>query len=115
VEGARHTLGIAGRDPAFIGHSDLDTNMGHRRTAGHPELQAAALRREEAIRLNPVALGEVAPTPEQANTIVAWGYGALIVGIDRSLFQTDCATAIEGNPRQQAALLSRSPPPSHHR
>jgi hypothetical protein len=39
--------------------------------ADHPEVQAAALRQAEAIRLNPVAMRGVAPTPEQANAVVA--------------------------------------------
>jgi 2-keto-3-deoxy-L-rhamnonate aldolase RhmA len=32
-----------GLDLAFIGPGDLATNMGHRRMADHPEVQAAAL------------------------------------------------------------------------
>jgi 4-hydroxy-2-oxoheptanedioate aldolase len=43
-----------------------------------------------------VALGGVAPTPEQANAMVARGYRALVVGFDWSLLQKGCAVAIEG-------------------
>ena len=53
------------------------------------------LRFEEAIRPSPVALGGVAPTPEQANAMVARGYRALVVG-DWSLLQRGCAAAVEG-------------------
>ena len=85
-----------GLDLAFIGPGDLATSMGHRGRAEHPEVQAAVLRFEEAIRPSPVALGGVAPTPEQANAMVARGYRALVVGFDWSLLQRGCAAAIEG-------------------
>jgi hypothetical protein len=52
-------VSTSGLDLAFIGPGNLATNMGHRKMADHPEVQAA-LWREEAIRLNPVALGGVA-------------------------------------------------------
>jgi hypothetical protein len=60
-----------------------------------PEVKVAAFRRDEAIRLNPVALGRIALTPEQANTMVARSYRALVVGFDRLLLQSGCAAAIE--------------------
>jgi 4-hydroxy-2-oxoheptanedioate aldolase len=85
-----------GLDLAFIGPGDLATSMGHRGRAEHPEVQAAMLRFEEAIRPSPVALGGVAPTPERANAMVARGYRALVVGFDWSLLQRGCAAAIEG-------------------
>jgi 4-hydroxy-2-oxoheptanedioate aldolase len=85
-----------GLDLAFIGPGDLATSMGHRGRAEHPEVQAAMLRFEAAIRPSPVALGGVAPTPEQANAMVARGYRALVVGFDWSLLQRGCAAAIEG-------------------
>ena len=85
-----------GLDLTFIGPGDLATSMGHRGRAEHPEVQAAMLRFEEAIRPSPVALGGVAPTPEQANAMAARGYRALVVGFDWSLLQRGCAAAIEG-------------------
>src|SRR3712207_3666691 len=85
-----------GLDLAFVGPGDLATSMGHRGRAEHPEVQAAMLRLEAAIRPSPVALGGVAPTPEQANAMVARGYRALVVGFDWSLLQRGCAAAIEG-------------------
>ena len=85
-----------GLDLAFVGPGDLATSMGHRGRAEHPEVQAAMLRFEAAIRPSPVALGGVAPTPEQANALVARGYRALVVGFDWSLLQRGCAAAIEG-------------------
>jgi 4-hydroxy-2-oxoheptanedioate aldolase len=85
-----------GLDLAFIGPGDLATSMGHRGRAEHPEVQAAALRFEEAIRPSPVVMGGVAPTPEQADAMVARGYRALVVGFDWSLLQRGCAAAIEG-------------------
>ena len=85
-----------GLDLAFVGPGDLATSMGHRGRAEHPEVQAAMLRFEEAIRPSPVVLGGVAPTPEQANAMVARGYRALVVGFDWSLLQGGCAAAIEG-------------------
>ena len=43
------------------------------------------LRFEEAIRPSPVVLGGMAPTPGQANAMVARGYRALAVSFDWSL------------------------------
>lgn len=83
-------------DLAFIGPGDLATSMGHRGRAEHPDVQAAMLRFEVAIRASPVVLGGVAPTPEQANAMVGRGYRALVVGFDWSLLQRGCAAAIEG-------------------
>jgi 4-hydroxy-2-oxoheptanedioate aldolase len=83
--------------------------------ADHPEVQAAALRREEAIRLNPVALGGVAPTPEQANAMAAWGSRALFVGFDWSMLQRGCAAAIKDISRERTALPTRRPSPPHYR
>jgi 4-hydroxy-2-oxoheptanedioate aldolase len=98
--GALDTIGevasTPGLDLAFIGPGDLATSMGHRGRAEHPEVQAAMLRFEQAIRPSPVALGGVAPTPEQANSMVARGYRALVVGFDWSLLQRGCAAAVEG-------------------
>ena len=74
---ALHTIGevvaTPGLDVAAIGVGDLATSMGHRGRVDHPEVQAAAMRLEEAIRRSPVLLGGVAPTPEQANAMTARG------------------------------------------
>jgi 4-hydroxy-2-oxoheptanedioate aldolase len=85
-----------GLDLAFIGPGDLATSMGHLGRVEHPEVHAAMLRLEEAIRPSPVVLGGVAPTPEQANAMIARGYRALVVGFDWPLLQRGCAAAIEG-------------------
>jgi 4-hydroxy-2-oxoheptanedioate aldolase len=85
-----------GLDLAFIGPGDLATSMGHRGRADHPEVQAAAMRLEEAIRGSPVVLGGVAPAPEQANAMIARGYRALVVGFDWSLLQRGAAAAVSG-------------------
>ncbi|HEV7266992.1 MAG TPA: aldolase/citrate lyase family protein [Falsiroseomonas sp.] len=87
------TLGL---DLAFIGPGDLATSMGHRGRADHPEVQAVAMRLEEAIRGSPVVLGGVAPVPEQANAMIARGYRALVVGFDWSLLQRGTAAAVSG-------------------
>ncbi len=85
-----------GLDLAFIGPGDLATSVGHRGRADHPEAQAAAMRLEAAVRDSPVVLGGVAPTPEQANAMVARGYRALVVGFDWSLLQRGVAAALDG-------------------
>lgn len=85
-----------GLDLAFVGVGDLATSMGHRGRVDHPEVQAAAIRLEEAIRGSPVVLGGVAPTPEQANAMIARGYRALVVGFDWSLLQRGVAAAVTG-------------------
>ena len=85
-----------GLDLAFIGPGDLATSMGHRGRADHPEVQAAAMRLEAVVRGSPVVLGGVAPTPEQANAMVARGYRALVVGFDWSLLQRGVAAALDG-------------------
>jgi 4-hydroxy-2-oxoheptanedioate aldolase len=86
--------------------------MGHRGRADHPEVQAAMLRFEAAIRPSPVVLGGVAPTHEQANAMVARGYRALVVGFGWSLAQRGCAAAIEGVSRwrRDAGGLLTLPP-----
>ncbi len=85
-----------GLDLAFVGPGDLATSMGHRGRAEHPDVQAAMLRFEAAIRASQVVLGGVATAPEQANAMAARGYRALVVGFDWSLLQRGCAAAIEG-------------------
>jgi 4-hydroxy-2-oxoheptanedioate aldolase len=98
--GALPTIGevvsTPGLDLAFIGPGDLATSMGYRGRADHTDVQAAMLRFEEAVRASPVVLGGVAPTPEQANAMIARGYRALVVGFDWSLLQRGCASAIGG-------------------
>ena len=51
---------------------------------------------EEPILKSPVILGGVAPTPEQANAMIARGYRALVVGFDWSLLQCGIASATIG-------------------
>lgn len=85
-----------GLDLVFIGPGDLATSMGFRGRVDHPEVQAAMKTLEEPIRTSPVILGGVATTPEQANTMIARGYRALVVGFDWSLLQRGIASAIEG-------------------
>jgi hypothetical protein len=54
----------------------------------------------------------VAPTPEQANAMVARGYCALVVDFDWSLPRRGCAAAIEGITwwRRDAGVLLTLPP-----
>jgi 4-hydroxy-2-oxoheptanedioate aldolase len=85
-----------GLDLAFIGPGDLATSMGYRGQADRPEVQAAAMRLEEAILNSPVVLGGVAADPTQANAMIARGYRALIVGFDWSLLQRGTAAAMLG-------------------
>ena len=85
-----------GLDLAFIGPGDLATSMGHRGQPDHPEVRAVTTRLEKAIHHSPVLLGGVAPTPEQANAMIARGYRALVVGFDWSLLQRGAAAAIAG-------------------
>ena len=85
-----------GLDLAFIGPGDLATSMGHHGRADHPDVQAVVMRLEEAIRSSPVVFGGVAPTPEQANAMIARGYRALVVGFDWSLLQRGIVAALDG-------------------
>jgi 4-hydroxy-2-oxoheptanedioate aldolase len=85
-----------GLDLAFIGIGDLATSMGHRGRVDDPEVQAAAMRLEKAIRESSVMLGGVAPVPAQANAMIARGYRALVVGFDWSLLQRGAAIALDG-------------------
>lgn len=95
-ETIRDVVGTPGLDLAFIGPGDLATSMGHHGRADHPEVQAVAMRLEEAIRGSPVVLGGVAPVPELANAMIARGYRALVVGFDWSLLQRGTAEAVRG-------------------
>jgi 4-hydroxy-2-oxoheptanedioate aldolase len=85
-----------GLDLVFIGPGVLATSMGLKGRAEHPDVQAAMMTLEAAIRPSPVVLGGVAPIPEQANAMIAPGYRALAVGFDRSLLQRGVAAAIDG-------------------
>jgi 4-hydroxy-2-oxoheptanedioate aldolase len=85
-----------GLDLVFIGPGDLATSMGLKGRPEHPDVQDAMRRLEEAILESPVLLGGVAPTPEQANAMIARGYRALVVGFDWSLLQRGIAAAIAG-------------------
>lgn len=96
LETITDVVATPGLDLAFIGPGDLATSMGHRGRADHPEVQAVAGRLEEAIRGSRVVLGGVAPTPDQANAMIARGYRALVVGFDWSLLQRGAAAALAG-------------------
>jgi len=91
-----------GLDLAFIGRGDLATSMGHHGRADHPAVESAAEKLETVIRASPVVLGGVAPTPEQANAMIARGYRALVVGFDWSLLQRGIAGALDGVKRDRA-------------
>lgn len=97
-----------GLDLAFIGPGDLATSMGHHGRADHPAVQAVAQQLEAAVRSSPVALGGVAPAPEQANAMIARGYQALIVGFDWSLLQRGVAAVLD---RRAAAHPAPTTPP----
>lgn len=88
-----------GLDLAFIGPGDFATSIGFKGRADHPEVQAAMLKLESAIRGSPVALGGVAPTAERANAMIARGYKALVIGFDWSLFQQGIGAVLDGIPR----------------
>jgi 2-keto-3-deoxy-L-rhamnonate aldolase RhmA len=75
---------------------ELATSMGHRGRADHSEVQAVAMRLEQAIRGSPVVLGGVAPMSDQANAMITRGYRALVVGFDWSLLQRGVAAAVNG-------------------
>lgn len=96
LETINDLVATPGLDLAFIGPGDLATSMGRHGRADDPEVQAVAARLEEAIRGSRVLLGGVAPTPEQANAMIARGYRALVVGFDWSLLQRGAAAALAG-------------------
>jgi 4-hydroxy-2-oxoheptanedioate aldolase len=89
-------LATPGLDVAVIGVGDLATSMGHHGRVEHPDVQAVAKRLEDAIRDSQVALGGMAPSPEQANAMIARGYGLLGVGFDWLLMQRGVAAAVAG-------------------
>jgi 4-hydroxy-2-oxoheptanedioate aldolase len=99
IDATQHITQIAatpGLDLAFIGPGDLATSMGLKGRADHPDVQAAMRSLEDGMRGSAVALGGVAPTPEQANAMIQRGYRALVVGFDWSLMQRGIAAAIKG-------------------
>jgi 4-hydroxy-2-oxoheptanedioate aldolase len=81
-----------GLDLAFIGPGDLATSMGHRGRVDHPDVQAAAMRLEAAVRNSRV--GGVAATSDQANAMIDRGYRALAIGFDTSLLQQGATAAL---------------------
>jgi hypothetical protein len=85
-----------GLDLAFIGPGDLATSMGFKGRPDAPEVQAAIAVLEAAIVNSPVVLGGVAPTADAANSMIARGYRALVLGFDWSLLQRGIASALNG-------------------
>ena len=70
--------------------------MGLKGRVDHPDVQAAILKLEAAIRASPVVLGGVAPTTEQASAMIARGYKALVIGFDWSLLQRGISAVLAG-------------------
>ena len=85
-----------GLDVAFIGPGDLATSMGLKGDREHPSVREAIGQLETAILGSPTVLGGVAPTVDEANTMIRRGYRALVVGFDWSLLQRGIGTAIDG-------------------
>ncbi len=85
-----------GLDLVFIGPGDLATSMGLKGRIDHPDVHSAILKLEASVRASPVVLGGVAPTPEQANAMIARGYRALVLGFDWSLLQRGINAVLAG-------------------
>ena len=62
----------------------------------HPDVQAAMLEAERAIRNSPIALGGVAFSPEHANRMIDAGYRIVFLGFDWSLLGKGAAAALHG-------------------
>jgi 4-hydroxy-2-oxoheptanedioate aldolase len=85
-----------GLDLVFIGPGDLATSMGLRGKVDDPAVQEAIRQLESIIQPSSVMLGGVAHTVDQANTMIARGYKALVVGFDWSLLQRGISSAVSG-------------------
>ena len=85
-----------GLDLVFIGPGDLATSMGLRGNVNDPAVQEAIRQLESIIQPSSVMMGGVAHTVDQANTMIARGYKALVVGFDWSLLQRGISNAVSG-------------------
>lgn len=85
-----------GVDVAVIGPGDMATSMGLFGQVDHPDVQAAMLEAEKAIRNSPIALGGVAFSPEHANRMIDAGYRIVFLGFDWSLLGKGAAAALHG-------------------
>ena len=93
LETIEDVVATPGLDLVFIGPGDLATSMGLKGRVDHPDVQAAIRTLETKILNSKVALGGVAPNPEQANALIARGYQAVVVGFDWSLLQRGITAA----------------------
>jgi len=85
-----------GVDVAIIGPGDLATSFGHHGQVDHPEVQVAIREAERGILASSIALGGVAFSPEQANTMIDAGYRIIALGFDWSLLQKGIGAALKG-------------------
>jgi len=85
-----------GVDVAVIGPGDLATSMGLYGQVDHPDVQAAMLEAERAIKSSTITLGGVAFSPEHANRMVDAGYRMIFLGFDWSLLGKGAAAALQG-------------------
>jgi 4-hydroxy-2-oxoheptanedioate aldolase len=89
-------MAVPGIDIAVIGPGDLATSMGKHGRADDPEVVAAMQKAEAAILKSGTPIGGAARTVEQANAMIARGYGAIAVGFDWMLLQRGIAASLDG-------------------
>ena len=95
-------LAVPGIDVAFVGPVDLSAALGHVGDAGHPEVQAAIARVEEAGKRAGVALGTISRSWEEARALFARGYRMVTLASDAGLLARE-ATALAARFRAEGA------------
>ncbi len=85
VEEIDDIVRVPGIDVIFVGPADLSTALGHMGEPGHPEVQSAIGRVEDAVRAAGLALGNITRSWEQARELYGKGYHFLTLGSDTGL------------------------------
>jgi len=88
VENIEEIVTVAGLDGIFIGPMDLATSLGHFCNPGHPEVQEAIGKIEQAVLASDKFLGTVANSFEAAKKLYAKGYSFVVVMILSILVDT---------------------------
>lgn len=91
---------IEGLDVAFVGLMDLSVDLGVPGQFGHPLVAERVRAIEQAANSTGVALGGVAGSAEQAQTLVAAGYRYLALASDTTMFLSSARSLLAGVPRE---------------
>ena len=89
-------LEVKGIDVFFIAPMDLAASMGHVGDREHPDVQAAIVRGEKAIKSAGRVLGGLCLSSEEGNEKISNGYQVLLMGFDLLLLEIGTKSMLGG-------------------